>query len=225
MFKENEKYFGFSASNSILLNAIKRNEFEIIISRSSEHYDEKAIIDPLIDDDINVYDQFLFIANNVHSYESSRMKFNQILNNKIKTTLIRNKSEIQSNIYSLFNLDQISENVGDVDLVDINIIDNNSIMLKLKNTRSYPVLIKSSFFKNAKVTDFYQLYKKDKAYQYKLDKSAIKPLLDYKSDYEDTCKLDEGFHSHMYSYSGATFVIPEYKLIVIQIPIPPEVSS
>ena len=225
MLKDGTKYFGFVSANSALFNALDRNQFEIVLSRSTEHYDEKAIIEPLIDDDIDLYDQFIFMSNDIHKFEQSRLKFNQILNNKIKINVIKDVIEYQSSVNSLFNSDQISDNLGEIDFVDLNILSDSSLMIKLKNTKSHPAYIRSQYFKEAKTLDFLHLYNKEKPYQYTANKYSPRLLLDYKSDYLDTWMLDEEYHLPVHSYKGASFIIPEYKLIALELSIPPNVSD
>lgn len=65
---QNNTFFGFANSNSILVNALKTNLYEVMLMRNTNYYDDKGITDPLRDQNIETFDQIMFIASDTKDF-------------------------------------------------------------------------------------------------------------------------------------------------------------
>lgn len=75
-------FLGFANSNSILVNALERGVYEVMLMRNTNYYDDKGITDPLRDQNIETFDQILFLGDGVKEFDDMRVKNSAVLNEK-----------------------------------------------------------------------------------------------------------------------------------------------
>jgi hypothetical protein len=79
---DKDHYYSFTNSNSILLNMVKRNIFEIMLMRNTNYYDDKGITEALIDPNIETFTQLLYFPTSASEMYVQSMRLSSILNSK-----------------------------------------------------------------------------------------------------------------------------------------------
>ncbi|CAI2371631.1 unnamed protein product [Moneuplotes crassus] len=120
---ENDTFFGFVNSNSILVNPITKNHYEIILMRNTDYYDDKGIVDPLIDKNIETFDQILFAVEGVQQFTTVQKELSVILNDKlqVRKTDTDFKTSMDTKTDKILPNPGISAGFGDVDIIDVSI--------------------------------------------------------------------------------------------------------
>lgn len=114
-------FFGFANSNSILLNALKRNLYEIMLMRNTNYYDDKGITDPLRDTCIETYDQVMFLSKNTEEFNSMKKTANSFLNEKLQIRLTNKYYESTDDTSTIALIDDVgvTASFGDIDIIDV----------------------------------------------------------------------------------------------------------
>lgn len=83
MMDETSSILGFIGSHSSLCNLVQKNTFEVMLTRSVAHYDQKGIVEPLKDvKNENLY-QIFYVSNDPHDFLSSKSKLDDIVNEPV----------------------------------------------------------------------------------------------------------------------------------------------
>lgn len=126
-FKDKENnFFGFVNSNSILVNPLARNNYEIMLMRNTNYYDDKGITNPLIDNEIETFDQILFFTSGVKEFEHVQKVLSSTINDKLQvrqTTHIYSKDTNTKDIALIHDFG-ISGGFADIDVVDVILKDS-----------------------------------------------------------------------------------------------------
>jgi hypothetical protein len=73
-----------------LVNALARNNYEVMLERNTNYYDDKGITDPLRDTHMETFDQILFVASGVIDFHNIKEAASAVMNEKIWVSLIHN---------------------------------------------------------------------------------------------------------------------------------------
>ena len=116
-------FFGFANSNSILLNALKTNLYEIMLMRNTNYYDDKGITDPLRDTCIETFDQVMFISKSPEEFYYMKRAANSFLNDKLQVRKTNTYYESTTNTSTISLIDDvgITADFGDIDIIDARI--------------------------------------------------------------------------------------------------------
>jgi hypothetical protein len=134
-----DKYFAFANSNSLLLNALGRNEYELMLMRNTNYYDDKGITDPLRDKNMETFDQVMFLAKSTDEYYDMNKRISAFLNSRLiaRKTSHRYNSSDDTSEFGLFDTLGLSANFGDIDFIDLRVIDKHNVNLKIRNRAPY----------------------------------------------------------------------------------------
>ena len=183
---EDDKYFAFSNSNSLLLNAVSRNIFEVMLMRNTNHYDDKGITETLFDKNVETFDQMLYFAQSTNDYYTMRKKISPILNDKLRVSKTKHvyRRNIDTSTHSLINKD-LSADFAGIDLVDLQITgkkEDVKVNMKLRNTNPYDINLTSFLPQDVELPTGTAL---NPTNDYVIDQDEDIILNKYKDDYED----------------------------------------
>ena len=119
----NGSFFGFANSNSILVNALKTNIYEIMLMRNTNYYDDKGITDPLRDTCIETFDQIMFISKDPQEFYNMKRVANSVLNEKLQIRQTNQYYESTSDTSTISLIDDvgITASFGDIDIIDVKV--------------------------------------------------------------------------------------------------------
>lgn len=134
-----DHYFAWANSNSLLVSLLGRSQYEIMLMRNTNYYDDKGITDPLRDNNIETFDQILFLATSTDEYYDMKKKVSAALNVKLITQESGKTyaSTLNTHGSSLLGGTSLSANFGDIDILDLKVLDKDKINLKIRNKSPY----------------------------------------------------------------------------------------
>ena len=146
-FRSNkDKYFAFANSNSILLHALNRNLYEIMLERNTNYYDDKGITEPLQDRNIETLDQVLYLAKNTDEYHVMRNKISPSLNDKlrVRSTSQKYNSDLDTEDFSILGKSGLTATYNSIDVIDARVVNSTHLNFKLRNKEPYPQTLHSA---------------------------------------------------------------------------------
>ncbi|CAI2374653.1 unnamed protein product [Moneuplotes crassus] len=234
---ENDIFFGFVNSNSILVNPLTKSHYEIMLMRNTNYYDDKGkysccsllgIVDPLIDKNMETFDQILFAVQGIESFDNVQKQLSAVLNEKlqVRKTEVKYEDNMDTTPDSIFVGSGLSAGFGDIDIIDVS-FDTGlkpSANWKLRSSMPFNVSLHPSFRIDSYGNKGIEINTNK---PFLIDPSADSPLKEKRSPYTDLRDLftddmsfpifnDKNKKDYTYGYVDVTTSLRNLKSVPIK---------
>jgi len=89
LFKTRNNFYSFANAHSLLLSIRNLTQYEVMVIRNSNYYDDKGITNPMNDRNIETFEQVHFLSPDANEYLKRRSIFSAGINSKLQVRQLK----------------------------------------------------------------------------------------------------------------------------------------
>jgi len=220
-FKMPSTYYGFANDHASLISFRNSSNFEVMLVRNLNYYDDKGITDPMTDRNMNTYEQLHYLAPTASEYLKRRSQVGDNINQKNQVRILGPTNDPEKD-HKSFGLMKYSSRVsplnGEIDMVFADIDPEREVVIfNLRNTKPYPVKIHPFWTENTDKTDLPKLFNRSEKTPYKASRE-LTGLKNLRNSYSDMAMEFAEYIVPILEWSGDQYSIPPFSFEVFEVP-------